>query len=129
MSRLDDKQAWFVLVQPLLASETAFIESPPELATTQPVTTPIEVEAKTKSIRSLTGMTTYEGAVHVKHRAAGDCLRFAGGGWRHCPRNDDAHRHGKRAHAQGRAVLTTLPPTTLRSMPTPECFPSAATCA
>jgi len=64
LARLDQKQAWTLIIQPLLESEIHLISSPPKLpTTTPPATTDLTIEAKNKSPQN--GISTYDGNVKV----------------------------------------------------------------
>ncbi len=65
LARLDAKQAWTLIIQPLLESEIQLIKSPPKLpASAAPANVELTVDAKSKSIQN--GISTYEGAVHIR---------------------------------------------------------------
>jgi lipopolysaccharide export system protein LptA len=65
LARLNAKQAWTLLIQPLLVSEIQLIKSPPKLpTTTAPSDVELTIDAKNKSIQN--SINTYEGEVHIR---------------------------------------------------------------
>lgn len=65
LARLDQKQAWTLIIQPLLESEIQLIKSPPKLpASAAPANIELTIDAKSKTIQN--GISTYEGTVHIR---------------------------------------------------------------
>ena len=63
--QMDEKQAWSLVVQPLLDSEVKLLQTPPDLARLQtPAATEMSVRARAKSVHGST--TLYEGKVQVR---------------------------------------------------------------